>query len=1009
MNNVNAIYNTNPAFGGQHFGGTVNQNGLDLSQFQQQRLADGHAHSQSPNIQHTPFQVPQVVPAKRSRPGEDHVSASQHIGPGAHNRSRSQTPQQQPYPTYSGQPPNSQYPTPTSMQHMQQTMSPSPASLNQPFRPPGMGPYAQIQQMNRMGTPQDRTGIPPNAAQQAFMRQNPQAGGAGSPQMGGQTHGASPQANMNSMQMQEAMRRRYQSQLAQSQQQMQGHTPQPSQPGQPGGMGDQHRPSWAGSTNGQTPTRPGMPQPSDHMSAIDKAQEQAFIKSLTNFHAQRQRHLNPDPRVCGQPVTYFKLFRKYAEFNPGANPQAWAALAAGLGMNPSQDPSIIKELRSIFEQDLQAFYFLYFKAMRDKKMKTNLGQPNGGPPPMTMQGSPQQMNDRSIQPPLPPAFSSQQPQPVTNQTQSPRPQDLPGPSDALNRSTVQERRSASDAHSAGVNGHRKSGSLFSQIGTPDQVRSESSVRPQSGNVITTVQPSPPRAHRFDLDGSSSSALYFQDAEYIPGRHQVSSHGGIEVEALDYVGGRLNDLKTYPRYEELGLVDLHVLNMCLQSGFEAEINYALDQLGALSQRPLVLSKCEELLDSLIECGEEQIIILLDSKPSTSESISIPCFDQIAEVGLQEVEGIQSRPRYGESDYKSEHAIDRLLAVTTILRNLSFPAHEAPGHDREFDSNPKMLTSPTVKSFVGNVMKILAAGESAFHTARNAQDIMKDLVTFCSNTADYMELSSEDEARLFLNFLVSFTPSTPTTSSSKSLTFSSFDPAQHQYLPCAVDSLAKFLARDDPNRMYYRSIFGTEATSSSRRSADMLITRSFALAIAPIPDGSGGAFSTNAATLLANRRKPLLSQGMLAADILSTLIPGSSHVSLPEDSHKASLERSWLESADAWAPRLMRLIVAMAMSDGQGSLQRDPMTQAVIDDSSRGFVSITQRALSMLRRLVERSDKWDAENNAHRGKSASLALFGAVPLDALLFSAISLPRFDGETMKSLAAFANLARSG
>lgn len=1007
MNNVNAQYSPNTHFGAQQFNGPINPNGVDLSQYQQQRLADGNPNSQSPGLQHTPFQVPQVVPAKRSRPGEDNAGGLPQLGPGSHNRSRSQTPQQPHYPPFSGQPPNQQFHTPTSMQQMPTTMSPSPASQQQPYRQPGMGPYGQIQQMNRMGTPQDRMGMPNNAAQQAFMRQNLQAPGQGIPGMGGQNTAGSPQANMNNLQMQEVMRRRYQAHLAQTQQQLH-NAPQPGQGGMQSAMSDPQRTPWGHAANGQAPNRPPISQASDH-GLVDKAQEQAFIRSLKNFHEQRQGHLNMEPRVCGHPISYFRLFRRYAEVNPGTSPQAWAAVAAGLGLPQDQDQNIIRELRMIFERDLQAFYFLYFKAMRDRKLKITAGQPQSGDM-MKQHGSPQQGVNGLPLASSPPSAPAQQSQPNFPQGPLPNTQNNLSNDDLAKQTTGEQKVAAGVNAALDTNGDRKSASLFSQIGNADPQVTDPNPRPASAVQanLASQRMTPVNGLLPGQDETPASAVGDRtDPVYSPRRRQITTYGGIDIDSIDYAGSRLHDLKAFPRYEELGVVDLHVINLCLQSRFEAELTYALNQLAAVSQRPLILARCEDLLDTLVDYGEEQVQILLEDTSSDNETGRLRSFDELTKASLLEVEAVQNDPAFGEATYQRERAIERLLAITTILRNLSFPVHEPPLPDRDVETNSKVLTSTNVKGLLVSVVKTLASGPSCLRTARHAQDIMKDLITFCSNTADSLEFSCEDEARSFLQLLVAFAPSSPATPDSGLLRFTSFDPAHHHYLPCAVDSLAKLLARDDPNRNLCRSIFMAESSSSSHRTTNSLITQAFALAVAPIPDGLGGTFNTVTATNLAGRRRPLLSQGMLAADILSTLVPPAAYMTAPGSHGKQSLERNWLESEDAWASRLMRLVVAMAMSDSQGNIQRDPMTQTVIDDSSRGFVSITQRSLSMLRRLVDRSDKWEANNGGGTSRSASLTLFGAVPLDEVLFSAVSIPRFDMETMKGLTALANLSK--
>ncbi|MDU6244417.1 MAG: EAL domain-containing protein, partial [Bradyrhizobium sp.] len=94
----------------------------------------------------------------------------------------------------------------------------------------------------------------------------------------------------------------------------------------------------------------------------------------------------------------------------------------------------------------------------------------------------------------------------------------------------------------------------------------------------------------------------------------------------------------------------------------------------------------------------------------------------------------------------------------------------------------------------------------------------------------------------------------------------------------DALAKLLARDEPNRGYYKQLFSTDANNAG---AYELLTRTFALAISPLPDKTKEQNRNPALPSLIETRKPFLMQGLLSAEILASLAPG------PE----AGVARSW----------------------------------------------------------------------------------------------------------------------
>jgi len=90
-----------------------------------------------------------------------------------------------------------------------------------------------------------------------------------------------------------------------------------------------------------------------------------------------------------------------------------------------------------------------------------------------------------------------------------------------------------------------------------------------------------------------------------------------------------------------------------------------------------------------------------------------------------------------------------------------------------------------------------------------------------------------------------------------------------------------------------------------------------------------------------RKAYLTQGMLAADILTTLAP----------SNDANLARAWIESEDGWAVALLNLAALLSVDRNQTA---GPKGRELGMDTET-FKLITYRALTMMKRLAEKGGK------------------------------------------------------
>jgi len=272
-----------------------------------------------------------------------------------------------------------------------------------------------------------------------------------------------------------------------------------------------------------------------------------------------------------------------------------------------------------------------------------------------------------------------------------------------------------------------------------------------------------------------------------------------------------------------------------------------------------------------------------------------------------------------------------------------------------------------------------------SSRNTLELMKDIVTFLSNTAEKITFSQKEDALSFLHFLVAFTPERiPLESDDGTFRVAQYVPTLHHYLPCAVDSLAKLLARDDANRAYYKSIFLSSAASTPPYE---LLSKAFALAVAAVPSRGNDNLSNAAILAVCEARKPFLSQGMLAADILASMVPNA----------ECGLARSWLECEDGWAPNFLHVVVTLASQENPALPRGPPNGHNPMQFGEGSFEMITHHGLSTLRKLSQKMEAQDGE------LPFQLATF--TTLDNILLGALMNMHFDKQALDQVVAITRL----
>ena len=271
-------------------------------------------------------------------------------------------------------------------------------------------------------------------------------------------------------------------------------------------------------------------------------------------------------------------------------------------------------------------------------------------------------------------------------------------------------------------------------------------------------------------------------------------------------------------------------------------------------------------------------------------------------------------------------DRLLCITALLRNFSF-----------VEFNHDVLAGQDVVRFVSRLLRGLEASKARpFLASRhNNLDLTRDLVTLLSNVAYCIRLPDIDCAQQIYSFILSFAPESLNILNSDVLIFSAFKPARDAYLAPALDSLAKLLVVDRPNKEHFLMLLRatTDKSPYSKFSrGDIFLTKAFGMAVSVLPTSeSAQAFFAK------EERAALAEQGMLAATALVEMLPND-----------GELARYWLSAKDNFGARMVRTVFHLAAVHDQRLLPGIP--------ASGGMYShITRRGMKIVEVMSSRASK------------------------------------------------------
>ena len=934
-------------------------------QFQNANFLNGAGRTASPAFHNPAYQTNPVI-GKRAREdslGQQSPRQAQSGLPG----SRSHTPAQGPFPGYNpqvnGVPAMSNAPTPFGHLQTSSNATPSPtmqqlshfnqAQANQrvatvspsPFSPQHGPPHAspaQSDHASRVGTPHDNPqNFMPNGVFAPGLNQHQFGQGMGN---GMQQMGMSPQVNMTSQHPgMMAAQRNYQIQLqtqarqmqaqAQAQAQARGMNGMPNNPGQPA-----PNPQMApGGPAAFHPARPNNPED--------------FIRGLQSFMASRNRQVDLNPIICGRQIALLRLYAAVVK-NGGSQRisklSQWPAMAQQFGFPPQQAMQAAQELQNYWINNLAGYEAAWQMSQQKQKLAAIQNPQSQMSPIRDHSQEVGHQRSTSVNGPIP-----QQGQlPTANgYVQSPHPQGQQDASAPQHRSSVS--RQLDPQQIAAMQAQ-------AQSQTPQK-------RPQTSAGIK-AEPEP------DLSRPLSKPI--EDPFKPDVLPQSKYHGPINVEEMFIVGQHIIESKptVVPTIRELGLIDIHALTMAIKSGMHAETRVALDTLVTLSMESalqLQLAECDDLVDTLIDCAHDQVNFLSEHATEVSDEMFLISYEELVRACRFENECLQDPPEFGTVAYDLARAADRLICITTLLRNFSF-----------YEANFNILGSPEVVKLLCAVIRYLGTTEMFLQQNRNTLDFMKDVVIYFSNLSTLLQLPGKDEALCVVHLLLAFAPTPPPTSGSSSkVCFGAYTPGLHKYMPSAVDSLAKLLARDEPNRTFYKAIFSADSHSNPPYE---LLTRTFGLAICSVPGNS------NPTRTIIEARKPYLLQGMLAAEILASLAPGSDH----------PLARSWLESEDGFAANLLRLVGLLSADRSMQTAPRHTSSRnhPAPESDANGYGAIANRAMAVLKTLVQKARRTD-ENGT------TIVPLGIMPSKESLLGAMIQKDIDPGILRQLCLYAGL----
>ena len=905
----------------------------------QARMPGSNMSNGSPAPQTPVYPTQSVVPSKRPRPPEESMGASPGQYPGTLPGARSQTPQSayanypgmtngaapfsapSPYPPYtqantnSSQSPvmqNQAYKTSASPQNPQ-TVSPSPFS-------PGIQPMgaqhspAHSDHGSRVNTPQGGPqpypqGLPYGMA--PGMASNQQFPPTPTPNMNGSAPPAYPHPSLNHQQQQQ---RAYEARMRQMQQMntmgpsqrppnsMMNPMIQPPNQAQNAQMA-QYR---AQKAQGQQPQRP-------------HAMEQ-MSRQIISFMQQRGLPFNPTPVISGKPFSAAHIFMAGIKLGGSRRLHAqnmWPSMAQMFQFPPPQCPAAGAEMSSYWVSNLTQWEIHWMHQQQQSRQQRAMSEsmraaggisgadPNlkqGAYPrdnkmqipetqrPAQIDASMQNQAQVPIKGALPQTFDPRYALPNGQSTQ-PQSQPLQKQVNGYmqqHASAQQAARITGSQSQAPFDGPKLNGRSYGakkRITTGNEPRKSSELQEFLAPLVHDFDEEPEKAIQesgMSLEqippGNNNEAKGDEPESQVPSRPRHYGGMCITLDNFGTVLGLVLDQKqNITRIQELCQFDIEALVLSLRSGIDGEIRFALDVLAAMSYDEMELYRFnDDILESLVECAEDQLKYLTDASFSTSDSPTFTSYEALFQNSYAEAINLQEIAEFGSKTFSQDRSANRLICVLSILGNISTN-----------DGYEQNLIDAHAQKMLLACLRLAGTHKAFLGSQANNLDFRKDMAKLLVSVVPHFVFRSRDDVQCLLLFLLSFAPTPPPSTKAPKVIFPAYDRSVHPCLPDALEIMADLVAIESTHHIL-KAIFYADAVSTTTTD---LLTRAFGLAVAPLPEADS-LDRHNLDTCRFN----MIAQGLLLADALIDMIPGS----------RRDLARRWLSSQDQFPLRLELVI-------------------------------------------------------------------------------------------------------
>ena len=439
--------------------------------------------------------------------------------------------------------------------------------------------------------------------------------------------------------------------------------------------------------------------------------------------------------------------------------------------------------------------------------------------------------------------------------------------------------------------------------------------------------SPKIEHKRKSD-STSSLDQLSKTAYRPVKRKLDTYLELRKENIAEVSAEISELKPYPTFHELGKLDIQAISKSIQSKLPAEMGNSLDILAIIANDRrwgLPLVHCADLLDTLLDCLSEDRAMSKDQTALNFRSYQ----GLIVEAKHATRKLVKQSPWLGSDRFQAYGWIERAMSVLTILRNLAFTEI-----NQEF-----IARSP-------HVANILAETVAEFYSFNVLGEIgallllnfAKDMVTLLSLISANLVIHDTRTASILCEFLLTFTTSDcHEVSQSITLHNEITDP----YLTPAVDTIAKLVSRDSPNRRLFRDFLLTpNSLGDNRRIAAMM---AMAMTVIAVP-----VFTEPLSARSLSTRISQLQHALIIAETIVDFCPDVS-----------TLPTEWMDVGNSGIPaRQLRGLLK--------DLSRIPPEMGFTIDVG----ILAKRAVVTLEKMLAKS--WSSSHTGRDNKSAELAI-------------------------------------